>query len=143
MSELKKAIWICYVIQTILILSLILVLIFNNVFASHGVELIPDNLPWIVPIIYISNVATCFTLITIPFSRALKKIDPDEHAKAFSLYPFFHNGFENIAHVFNSNSENATVKKLYKIYFVNCGLLLLIILAESAVGHILLTLIKP
>ena len=63
----------------------------------------------------------------------LRKIDPDEHEKVFSLFPGIQNSFNELDSVISSNGESAPAKKLVKSFLVYYYPLVFIMLIELVI----------
>jgi len=132
MRELRKVFWICYAIQAVLVLLLAFII----VLLAQGTMAFPASL-WIIQVTHFANHVACSILTTVKFSRMLKRIDPDEHEKIFTLY-YMQYGFKALNHVFGNN-KNAATKKLLKAFMVSYSLLVAVIFVESAAAFIILS----
>ncbi|MCL2707062.1 MAG: hypothetical protein FWE97_02720 [Dehalococcoidia bacterium] len=139
MKELKKAFRICYTIQAWLVLLFVLVLVLSKVVFSRGNIIVPDNLFVIMPVIHFVIGGIFLVITRIRLVKELVKLDPNEQDKVFYLYV----SFNEIARIFNSNSENVITDKLVRTFYTNFALLMLLlllcILVETVIGHVLLS----
>jgi len=136
MRELKKAIWICYIIQAALIILFVLILVLNKILSSQGIVPIPLS-PWIIPIVFPMNYVLCIILFITAFSRTLRKTDPDLYDDLIGQSPLSFISYRGWGFAFKGDCGNEAVNKL-RTYARSYYLLIFIIFMEVVFASLIL-----
>jgi len=132
MRELKKATYICYAIQAVLVFVFVL----NKVLSLQSIALIPFN-TWIIPVIHFPNIILCTILFISAFNSALRKAAPDLYDDLFGQNPLGFLGYKGLGFAFRRNGENEAVNKI-RAYARSHYLLVFIIYLEIVLTSVLL-----
>ena len=121
MEKIKRALKICYVIQAIIILMLVI----NRAFVFLGATALNVTV-WHMPIVFLPNFIGCGMFFLNTLRQNLKDIAPEAYEELFKDYPMF-NSLRSIDFIYLRGEDAESVRKIkayMKHFYVICGLIL-------------------
>ena len=136
MEKIKKAVWVCYIIQV----GMFLILAGSKVLLASGVIAF-SFLMWFVPVLLFINLQTCCNILILrAFKKTLHEVSPEIHAELFKDYPLENISIKVLRFTFEKIDGDSIRMKRLRTYMKNMYLIAAISFFEVAIALVILSL---